>query len=601
MSTAAGSARATGALRTLRRMLSRLAPARGLVLAVYALTLLGVAISLSLPFLAGTALDRVVTLARSHATGGLPWRIFAAYLALVILENGLRSVGSILRTRVEAATLARYRMDLVSAVQKLGFRFHDRSSAGELIAKTTRDVERLGPLYADFVFSTPELTLLLAGASVMVLRYDALLGGILALFSFLYVYLTFRYASRLRLLWEEAGDQYDTVTSVVQESIAGVRVVKAFGAAARELDRFGGRLKVYRDLCVRAEHFWTNRAPVASLVFWSSLPLSLAWGGARVIRGELTVGCLAAVVFYLVEMHQRLRIVSRVVQGIENALASGARVFELLDENERVPESAAPAEPRTARGEVRLENVSFEYGTALPALREVSFSVAPGETVALVGPTGSGKSTVMALIPRFYDATAGKILVDGVDVREYGLGALRGRIGLVFQETFLFSATIAENIAFGRPGATREEVEEAARLAQAHDFISELEAGFDTLVGERGINLSGGQKQRLAIARAILADPRVLILDDATSSVDARTEEALQAALQAVARGRTTILIAQRLTSVLHADRVVVLEGGRKVAEGRHAELMLTCPLYEDLFRGQWLEEETRRLPIARP
>ncbi|MBI5367142.1 MAG: ABC transporter ATP-binding protein [Planctomycetes bacterium] len=599
----APTAKSYGTLGSLRRLALRLRPRRALVVAAYALVLAGIGIALALPRLAGLALDAIQAGARTAGAGvgggagpdfglaALPWALLAAYLGLVVVENGIRSLSGILRTRIEAGTLAELRIDLVAAVQKLGFRYHDRSSAGEVIAKATRDVERVAPFYSDFLFSVAELVLHLGGAAAMICLYDAKLGMIAGVLALAFVYLTFRYASRLRALWEVAGDQYDTVTSVVQESVAGVRVVKAFGAGGREIERFDARVGVYRDLCVKAELFWTNRAPAAFLCVWVSLPLALAWGGARVIRGTLSLGSLAAVVFYLIEMTHRLRIVSRVVQGVENALASAGRIFELLDADERLPAAAEPCAPAETAGALALRDVCFEYGEDLPALRGVSLAVAPGETVAVVGPTGSGKSTVMALVPRFYDVLAGAVELDGVDVRRYRPEDLRRRIGLVFQETFLFSATIAENIAFGRPGATAAEIERAARRAQVDEFVRDLPDGYATVVGERGINLSGGQKQRIAIARAILADPRVLILDDATSSVDARTERALQVALAAVARGRTTLIIAQRLTSVLIADRVVVMEGGRKVDEGTHRDLLARCPLYAELFAGQWIEE----------
>jgi len=583
------SSRWTG-LHLTRRLIALAAPEwRGMAL-LYALMLILLVLDLSLPRVLGSIVG-----ALAAGGAGLPWTGILLFLGISLVRNLLRAGEGIGLARVSTAILARLRANLLARVQGLGFAYHDRMRAGELISRASRDVERIGPFFADVAFASLELVLVLAGAAIMIALIDPWLGAGAGLACVLYLYLVARYAIPLRKIWEDAGDQYDTVTSAVQESVAGIRVVKTFGAGGREIDRFNRRIDVFRDQCIAGELFWTLRAPFAQFVFQMALPLVLVWGGARVIRGELAIGALATVIFYLGEMNNRMRIVSRVVQGLENALASATRVFEVLDASGALPEPASPKLPPAREGRIELAGVSFEYASEQPALHSIDLTVAPGETVAVVGPTGSGKSTLMALLPRFYDATAGSIRLDGVDLREWPLAELRRRIGLVFQETFLFSATVAENVAFGRPEATREEIERAARIAQAHDFVLALPLGYDTLIGERGVNLSGGQRQRLAIARAVLANPEVLLLDDALSSVDSHTEVALQKAIAGAARGRTTVIIAQRLSTVLHAHRVVVLNEGRILAQGTHDALLADCPLYAELFRGQWVEDEPCR------
>ncbi len=568
-----------------RRMMALAVPesARMAVLGALLLVLLGA--DLAIPLLLGRLIDALA------AGPVLPVAGIGLFFALATGRNLLRGAEGLVRARVAAGILARLRTAILAQVQSLGFRYHDRMRAGELISRASRDVERIAPFYADVIFPTIELFLILLGSAGMIFLADPLLGlGALSA-AFVYLYLTCRYAIPLRKIWEDVGEHYDTVTSALQESIAGVRVVKTFGASGRERARFNERIDVFRDRCIEGELFWTARSPFAHFCFQMVLPLSLAWGGARVVSGELPIGALAAVVFYLVEMGNRLRVVSRIVQGLENALASSARVFEILDATERLPEAAEPKQPGRAEGRLELAGVSFRWDDSLPALHGIDLAVAPGETVAVVGPTGSGKSTLMGLLPRFYDPSEGAIRLDGVDLREWPLPELRRRIGLVFQETFLFSATVAENVAFGRPGAGPAEIERACRLAQAHDFVAALPQGYDTVIGERGVNLSGGQRQRLAIARAVLSDPCVLLLDDALSSVDSHTEIALQRAIASAARGRTTVIIAQRLSTVMHADRVVVLDRGRKVDQGRHEDLVARCSLYAELFRGQGVDE----------
>jgi ATP-binding cassette subfamily B protein len=325
--------------------------------------------------------------------------------------------------------------------------------------------------------------------------------------------------------------------------------------------------------------------PFAQFIFGLSMPLVLWVGGREVIQGHIAIGDLAKVVFYIMAIGHRVGAVGQFTNIVQNASASAERVLEIIQEPKAI-KSGAKLLPN-GRGEVVFEEVSFNYQDGKPSLTEVTFTAKPGETVAILGPTGSGKSTLIHLIPRFYDASSGRILVDGLDVREMQLHELRKKVSIIFQETFLFSATVAQNIAYGNPGATAEEIERCARAAQAHDFIMALDDGYETVIGERGVSLSGGQRQRLAIARAFLMDPRILIMDDATASVDAQTEHLIQGAMQKLCEGRTTFVIAQRFSTVQHADLILVLKKGRIVERGRHEELVQRSGFYREIFEQQ--------------
>jgi ATP-binding cassette subfamily B protein len=399
--------------------------------------------------------------------------------------------------------------------------------------------------------------------------------------------------------------------------------VKAFAREQAEIAKFRGRKNTYLNTLLDTVNFWASRVPRAQFLYGLSMPLALWIGGREVIHGTMPIGDLAKVVFYLMAIGHRVGMVGQFTNIMQNASASAERVLEIMREPQTVTSGSRPLPP--GRGEVRFEHVSFNYpannakpsgkpgsepsghpsrvrrsmaatveaqpsadvgdrASPHPVLQDIHFTAHPGRTIAIVGPTGSGKTTLVNLIPRFYDPTSGLVRVDGVDVRELDLTELRRSVGVIFQETFLFSASAAENIAYGRPGASRTEIEDCARAAQAHEFIAELEEGYDTIIGERGVSLSGGQRQRIAIARAFLMDPRILILDDATASVDSQTERLIQEAMQRLCLGRTTFVIAQRLSTVQHADSILLLQAGRLVDQGNHQDLQQRSEFYRTLF-----------------
>jgi len=394
------------------------------------------------------------------------------------------------------------------------------------------------------------------------------------------------FATKLRPQWRHVHDLHGAMTTVIQENIAGVRVVKAFAREQAQIERFRDKKENYLGFLLATVNYWAARVPLAQFVYGLSLPLALWVGGRQVIAGHLQVGDLTKVVLYLMAIGYRVGMVGQFTNIIQNASASAERILEIIREPQSIKSGKQPLP--AGRGRVAFESVSFNYTNGKASLHDVSFIAEPGQTVAIVGPTGSGKTTLVNLIPRFYDVGNGSVLVDGMGVRELKLDQLRRSVSVIFQETFLFSTTVAENIAYGKPEASLAEIERCARAAQAHEFISELEEGYETLIGERGISLSGGQRQRVAIARAFLMDPRILILDDATASVDSKTERLIQEAMQRLCEGRTTFIIAQRFSTVKHADQILVLNAGRIVERGRHDDLIQRGGFYKEIFEQQF-------------
>ncbi len=593
----------------IRRILRYLRPYRRLTAGVFLFLFLSIGLDLSGPWLLGKSIDLL-----RESQGASPAERGALYHSVAVLGGCFLLLGllaqltnfrkEVLRTRLGVNVLCDIRVELYDAIQGLCFRFHDANRSGELITRTTRDIYRIHSFYAETIFLAAEFALVAGGAAALIALCDVRLA-LLAFSTFPFAGLViWRTAIRLRDMSREASDRYDEVTQVLQESISGVRVVKAFAREAQAIDKFENRVDSFLTRVLRTADYFTLNLPLAGALFNFSIPITLGGGSLLVLGGSLGVGELAAALIYLNKVSTLMRVLNRIVQTMEEAAASGDRVFDILDAEPTVRDATASAgrpagagEASQGRGRVVFEGVEFAYGEKTAILRGIDLAVAPGERIGIVGGTGSGKSTLMALIPRFYEVTAGRVLIDGVDVRDWPLGELRREVSAIFQDTFLFSATIAENIAYGKPGTAHEEIERCARAAQIHDFISGLERRYATMVGERGINLSGGQKQRIAIARAFLVNPRVLIMDDSTASVDAETEKRLQEAMAAIARGRTTFIIAQRLSSVVGADRIVLVDEGRIAAVGTHRQLLEGSPLYAEMIRQQMLWAEGRSSP----
>ncbi len=537
---------------------------------------------LTLPWVLGRAIDTILTPGP---------RTILAWVGIFLTAGCFRAISrfgqGVLQTRLAQAIVTDLRLAYQEKVLGLSFACHQELRRGELLARGTRDIQKTRNFYGDIFFQAVELLILLAGAlSVMYQSAPAFAGiaGLMVLISGGTMALA---APGLRRRIRAEDDAYDHVTTTIQETVAGTRVVKAFRRESAEVARFSQHNQHYLTRVFRSFDFWALTMPTANILFSLSVPLTLLFGGWLVMHQGLALGQIAAALFYLQLIGGRLRTIGRIVMTSQTAAASAERLFEVLDRPQRIRLAQSPAPLPPGKGALRLERVSFAYPDETSVLQELNLEIRPGERLALVGPTGSGKSTLASLLARFHDPTSGRILLDGADIRTLDPQQLRREIGFVFQETFLFSASVAENIAFGLPDASDERIRQAAELAQATQFIEQLPEGYATMIGERGVTLSGGQKQRLAIARAILLDPRVLVLDDATASLDSRTEQTLHAAIRAATRDRTTIMIAQRMSTVRDADRIVVLDGQRILEQGSHQALLALGGWYAEIHQTQ--------------
>jgi ATP-binding cassette subfamily B protein len=508
-------------------------------------------------------------------------------LALVVVK-GVFTYFQGLWTEVASQNVA---YDLRNEIQRkitlLSFSFHDQAEAGDLLSRAIQDVERIRFLTGRAVFRVVEGSfLMLITAAVMVWMNPQL--GLLAIAAIpLLTIQSIRFGRVFRPLSAQIQKQLAAVTTRVEQNLRGARVVKTFAQEEAEIERFEKENRHWFDLTATSARLQSVNMPLLHLIANLSSVAILWFGGTLVIDNRLTLGELVAFTTYMAQLVAPVRFLGMILPAIAMAVASAERVFEILDTAPDVREEPGAPDLLIRQGHVRFERVSFAYGKHSSVLKDISFEALPHQVIALLGLTGSGKSTIVNLIPRFYDPTAGCITIDGEDVRKVTLNSLRSGIGMVLQETTLFAASIRENLIFGKPEALQEEIEAAAQAAQAHDFILHMPQGYETLVGERGVTLSGGQKQRLAIARALLTDPRILILDDATSSVDTETEHLIQLALERVMHGRTTFVIAHRLSTVQRADLILVLEKGRIVARGRHEELLKTSSLYQNIYQQQ--------------
>ncbi|MCD6285163.1 MAG: ABC transporter ATP-binding protein [Anaerolineae bacterium] len=529
----------------------------------------------------------------------LTWSVLAL-LGLTVVRGVLSYFQGNAIERTSQNVAYDLRNELYQKLSSLSFSYHDRTEAGQLLARAMQDVDRLRFLNGRATMRFFEGSVLLIITVVVLAAMNVQLALLSLLSMPVLLIQAYRYSKNMRPLWRSIRSQVSSMTSWVEQNLRGARIVKGFAQEEAEIARFNEQNDTWFELAAQSALVRAVNDP--AVVFLTNIStIFIIWSGGRlVIQGGLTMGEFVAFTAYLSQLAGRVRMLGRMVPFVTEAAASGERIFEILDAESDVKESPDAIELPEVEGRVRFEDVSFAYFGRRTVLDGINLEVAPGQIIALLGATGSGKSTIINLIPRFYDVTKGRVTIDGHDVRDLTLESLRRQIGIVLQETTLFAASIRENIEFGRPDASDEEVIEAARAAQAHDFIMAMPDGYETQVGERGSTLSGGQKQRIAIARALLKDPRILILDDAMSSVDTETERLIQKALERLMRGRTSFVIAQRLSTVRMANLIVVLDSGHIVARGTHGELLARSGLYADIYERQLRPQEVQKL-VAQP
>ena len=484
------------------------------------------------------------------------------------------------------------RNKIYDRLQRLSYAYHDKQQTGQLMSRATQDVEATRMFIQMGVVRLTDMLVRIRIAAVLMFTSDWRLALVAWAFLPIVAFNSARVSLLSRRLWSGVQERLGRVTTVLQENLTGVRVVKAFSREEFEERKFNHQAEELFEWNYRQNQVQARNTPFYMLMGMLAQVAVLYWGAMLVTRGELSSGQLIAFLAYLALLIRPMQILGMIVQQFARAGAAGERIFEILDAESAVKEKPGAIVLSDVRGDVRFDHVSFGYDAISPVLSDVDFVAPAGKVIALLGPTGSGKTTLVNLLPRFYDVTGGTISIDGIDIRDATLGSLRANIGIIQQDVFLFSATIRDNIAYGAVDATYEQIIEAAKIARIHDFIMSMPDGYDTWVGERGITLSGGQKQRLSIARTLLLDPKILILDDSTSSVDTQTEFLIQQALAAVMKGRTTLVIAQRLRTIKNADQILVMRDGAIVERGTHEELIALDGQYRQIYDLELRDQE---------
>ncbi len=571
-----------------RRLLGYLRAYWPFVAVAYAAMAAATLINLFIPQIIKTAIDRGLQAGQARTLYIAGLLILGIAVVRSVVSFSQRYYGEWLTHRV-AYDL---RNHFYLSVQHLPFAFHDRAQTGDLMSRATSDVTETERFAGIGLLDLVATILLLVGVSVAMFLENALLAGLVMIPLAVLVATAIYFGNSIRPLFKRIQEQMGVLSSVMQESMTGIGVVKAFAREDYELKKFDIENDEWFTRRYKSIRLWGNFWPLFTLILTAAVVILLWFGGSQAIAGKMTVGSIFAMISYVLMLNAPVSRLGFLVNMSATASASANRVFEIIDTPSEVVEKPDAITLEHVEGAVRFEHVGFAYQSGRSALVDIDFEVAPDQVIALIGMTGSGKSTITNLIPRFYDPTAGRVLVDGIDIRDVTLLSLRQHIATVLQSPFLFNDTIADNIAYGKPDASREEVIAAAKTAAAHDFIMSFPQGYETMVGERGVTLSGGQKQRIAIARAVICDPRILILDDSTSSVDTETEHLIQQALSDLMAGRTTFVIAQRLLTLKSADMILVLDGGRIAQRGTHDELIAIDGLYRQIYDLQLRDQE---------
>ena len=555
-------------------------------------TVIAANFQLLIPQYLGSAVDHAQGLLASSAANPESAKAALATTALLLLGAGIaRGLFTMIHNyqgeAIGQSIGYELRLAYFEKLQRMSFAYHDRVHSGDLMARGMLDIEGVRRFVDGAILRTIVLIILVTYGGYYLIATDTLLG-LLAL-SFVPI-VTWRAAvSRiwLRRTWRALQERLSLLTRIMEENLGGIRVVRAFAAEDHELKRFDAASDAAIAMSMQRIQIRYSNGAIMSFSYYAAMGLVLWAGGHKIIDGAITVGTLAEFLAFMAILQQPVRQVAMIVNSTARASISGARVFEVLDLVPAVIDKPDAAPLALPDGVLRFENVSFAYEDAAgksPALHGVTFEVRPGETLGIVGPPGSGKSTIAHLIPRFYDVTGGRITIDAQDIRDVTLDSLREAVGVVQQDTFLFTAPVESNVAYGDPAANKDRISNATEAAQLHDYIARLPMGYETLVGERGVTLSGGQRQRLSIARSVLLSPPIIVFDDSTASVDAATEQRIRAALSDLTQDRATIIISHRLSSLMHADEILFIEAGRIVQRGRHEELLAQTGPYKDLY-----------------
>jgi ATP-binding cassette subfamily B protein len=587
------------------------------------------AASLSLPSLFGQAVNEAHRLlgiasrtrdaahaAALHALGASTDTLHAAALAhgarrallvtaglviLATLVRGLMTMAANYQAEYVSQKVAyQFRLDLFRQLQRLSFAFHDKIHSGDLITRGMLDLEGARSFIQNGLLVALTMILLLGIAAGMMIATDPVMAALGLAFTPLAGVVLARMGFMLRVTWLLVQRLMSILTLTMEENLQGIRVVRSFAAKAFELGKFDKAANAALAYSYRRIYLRLRAVSVMTLSFYGSMGLLLWYGGGRVAAGEMSPGRLTAFLTYMTLLQSPIRQIAMIVAAAARATTSGQRLFEILDIVPGVADRPGAKDLVVTRGVVRFEHVDFAYDPGAPVLRDISFEVAAGRTLGIVGPPGSGKSTIANLVPRFYDVTAGRVTIDGQDVRDVTLASLRSQVGLVQQEAFLFDATVVNNVAYADPWAEEDRIVRAARTAQIHDYVTALPAAYETRVGERGVALSGGQRQRMSIARGVVPGPGVMIFDDSTAAIDAVTEKKVRDALAEAMAAKATIIIAHRLSSLMHADEILVLEAGRIVERGTHAELIALGGEYADLYALQTRAEQGLSIADAR-
>ncbi|UCD08306.1 MAG: ABC transporter ATP-binding protein, partial [Dehalococcoidales bacterium] len=568
-----------------------------LALALTAL-FLGVILSMIVPRMLGDGIDTALRVTDSAFLWWPMGRETAMWLVAgtIVLASALRGLAGYAQAYLQEVTSQRVSYDVRNAIydrlQRLSFAYYDKAQTGQLMSRATVDVEAVRMFFGMGLIGMVNMIVMVTAISVILL----LLDWKLALFTMAFMpfigFVAYRFSSRIRPMWLRTQELMAELGVILQESLIGVRIVKGFNRQKEEGRKFSEQATSLYDQQVGIARHMSVNMPTMMLTMGLPTILILWYGGIQVIDGNMTVGNLTQFILYVNMMVMPVRQAGMLVNMVTRTISAGERILEILDTESAVKEKPDALELGKVKGEVIFENVSFSYDSVAPTLNDVSFHAEPGQLIALLGGSGSGKSTIANLISRFYDVTGGSIAVDGIDVRDVTIASLRHNVGISQQDIFLFSGSIRDNIAYGDVDATMEEIEAVSKAAHLHDFIVTLPDGYDTWVGERGLTLSGGEKQRLAIARTLLINPGILILDDSMSSVDAETEKLIRQALDRLIEGRTTFIITHRLPIIKNADLILMLDKGGVVEKGKHNELMEKHGMYYQIYQSQLMDQE---------